>query len=96
MGIFELQNAAGEISVWYDDEGRLADEPQTNELATKLCGTYGDLVCDLVGAVMVTAGTTDAGETMPLSGAQAASFLELLRDLDDTPMPEIDQTPPVR
>lgn len=83
--------ALGNLTLWYDDEGRLKDEPQTNELVTKLCGLYGPLVSDIVGNVLVTGGADAEGEARPLSAEQLLDLGAILEQLRPLPMPPINR-----
>lgn len=78
-----------DLTMWYDDEGRLADQPQTNELATKLSGQYGPLVCTIVGRVLITGGVDRNGDTLPLDREQLHQLMAVLDQLRVTPMPRI-------
>lgn len=77
------------LTAWCDDEGRFIDTPVTNELITKLCGTYGPLVCDIVGTVVLTGGADDEDDTLPLTDLQAGELVLRLEQLRDAPMPRL-------
>lgn len=77
----------GDVTVWYDDEGPYASAPVTNELITKLLGTYGPLVSDIVGTVVLTGGADADGDTLPLDDNQAAELVRCLEQLRHEPMP---------
>lgn len=77
------------LTLWCDDEGLMVDQPQVNQLATKLAGAYGDLHSYLVGTVVFTGPSDAEGKTQPLASEAVEVLHRTLELFRLSPMPAL-------
>lgn len=71
--------AGSEATMWLNEEGKLADEPQRNWKADVVCPLAWDDW--IAGDVVFTGGVGPDGETLVLNEAQVAELLRIDRDV---------------